>query len=112
MCPSLSAQVLPACDLQAELPQCLQLPTFVCETERLLQCGTRVDLCSGSRVVRGSGVCSGCGSRDLRGSVCSQVRSGSGHVRCSLCSRSGEVLRYRLPEAVLCRSLRSRSLDL
>ena len=50
-------------------------------------------------------------------SVRAQVRSGSGLVRCSLCSGSGEVLRYRLQlglrhEVLQCRSLRSGSLDL
>ena len=118
--------MLPACDLQAELPQRLQLPTIVCETVRLLQFSSRFDLCSqvlpGSRELRGPGLCSGSGH--VCGSLCAQVRSGSGHVRCSLCtgsghvrcslcSGSGEVLRHRLRHQVLqCRSLRSCTLDL
>ena len=111
MRPDLSAPELPACDLQAELPQCLQLPTFLCETVRLLHFGSRVDLCSqvrsGSRDLRGSG------SGHVCSSLCSQVRSGSGLVRCSLCSGSGEVLRHRLRHQVLqCRSLRSCTLDI
>jgi hypothetical protein len=110
--------MLPACNLQAVLPQRLQLPTILCETVRLLHFGTRVNLCSqvlpGSRDVRGSGsgLCSGSGH--VCGSVCAQVRSGSGLVRCSLCSGSGEVLRHRLcvQQVLQCRSLRSGSLDL
>jgi hypothetical protein len=91
--------MLPACDLQAELPQRLQLPTILCETVRLLQFGSRVDLCSqvcrsGSRVVRGSGsgLCSGSGH--VCSSLCAQVRSGSRDVRGSgsgLCSGSRNV---------------------
>jgi hypothetical protein len=145
--------MLPACDLQAELPQRLQLSTIVCETVRLLHFSTRFDVCSemccsgsgdlcgsvcctGSRDLRGSlcsQVCSrsrdlrgsggelcsgsgdvrGSGSGHVCGSLCSQVRSGSGLVRCSLCSGSGEVLRHRLRDQVLqCRSLRSGTLDL
>jgi len=85
--------MLPACDLQAELPQRLQLPTIVCETVRLLQFSSRFDLCSqvlpGSRELRGPGLCSGSGH--VCGSLCAQVRSGSGHVRCSLCSGSRDL---------------------
>jgi hypothetical protein len=147
--------VLPACDLQAVLPECSQLPADVCETPGLLQwlpdqhvrsqvlrsrtgprvvCGSRRDLCPGSGLCTGprdvrcslcSEVRSGSGS-DLRGSVCSEVRcSGSGHLRrslrsgagelrCSLRSGCGEVLRHRLLQDPLlqCGSLRSRALDL
>jgi hypothetical protein len=173
--PLLSAQVLPACDLQAVLPECSQLPENVRETHELLQplhggqlcslvrssggCGLRSGLCrTGSGHVRGSvcaqvrsgsrshvrcslcsGLCTGsghvCGSvcaqvrsgshvrcslcsglctgpGHVRSSVCAQVRSGSRKLRRSLCSGSGEVLRHRLRQEVLCRSLRSRPLDL
>jgi hypothetical protein len=104
--------MLPACDLQADMPQRLQLPKNLCETVRMLQCSSRFVLCSGSRELRSSGSghvrCSLCaqvlpGSRDLcssgsghlRCSLCAQVLpgsrhvrgSGSGHVRCSLCSQ-------------------------
>jgi hypothetical protein len=70
--------VLPACDLQADMPQRLQLPTNLCETVRMLHCSARVNLCSGSGLVRRSDVRSGARL------VCC---SGSGHVRCSLCSQ-------------------------
>jgi hypothetical protein len=89
----------------------------LCETVRMLHCSSRVDLCSqvcsGSRELRGprGRLCSGSGH--VCGSLCAQVRSGSGLVRCSLCSGSGEVLRHRLRYQVLqCRSLRSCTLDL
>jgi hypothetical protein len=122
--------MLPACNLQAVLPQRLQLPTILCETVRLLHFGTRVNLCSqvlpGSRDVRGSGsgLCSGprdvcgsslcSGSRDVRGSgVCSGSRdvrgsgsgvcSGSRDVRGSVCSGSGHVC------GSLCSQVRSGS---
>jgi hypothetical protein len=86
--------MLPACDLQAVLPECSQLSTHLRQAARLLQhrtgehlrsqvlcsgsrpgsclvCGSGSGLCSGSRDVRGSG------SGHVCGSVCAQVRSGS-----------------------------------
>jgi hypothetical protein len=99
--------VLPACDLQADMPQDLQLPTFVRQTH-VLQCSSV--LCSEVRGsgshklcrsggLRCSGSCDVCGSGS--GGVC---RSGSGLVRrsrgvrcsgsCDVCgSGSGEVRR-------------------
>lgn len=108
------------------LPECSQLPADLCETPRLLQhlpgeylrpqvCGSRAcelcrsrGLCTGlccsgsghlrgsvcAQVRSGSGLCPGSGH--VCGSLCAQVRSGSGHVRCSLCrslcrSGSGEL---------------------
>ena len=75
----------------------------------MLQCSSRFVLCSGSRELRSSG------SGHVRCSLCSQVLPGSRDVRGSdLCgSGSGEVLRHRLRDQVLhCRSLRSCTLDL
>jgi len=86
----------------------------VCRSGRLRSraCDLRCPgcLCSGSRDMRGSGSCQlWPGSRDLRRPGAGDVRSGSRHVR-SGCS---EVLRHRLcEEQLLCRSLRSGSLDL
>jgi hypothetical protein len=94
--------MLPACDLQADLSQDLQLSTFVRETPGLLQFSSLRRLrsevrCTGSGQLRCS-LCSGLcpevrcsGSGQLRCSLCPglcpEVRcSGSGHVRCSLCS--------------------------
>ena len=132
--------MLPACDLQAVLPECSQLPENVCETHELLQLlpgeHLRSQVWPGRCDVRGSGsrlcpgLCTGC---DMCGSVCAQVRSGSdmrcslcsglcsgsGELRCSLCTRSRKLrcsLRSRcqvLRDEVLQRgSLRSGSLDL
>ena len=144
MRPDLSAPMLPACDLQAVLPQDLQLPADVREAHVLLQRRPRLctQVCTGCGGLRGSGsvcgpgalcgsgsgdvrcsrsvcsracvrsgpgdvcrsrsgpLCSGLpGSRDVRcsGSVRSGSGSGSGLVRCSLCSStgSGQVLRHQ-----------------
>ncbi len=106
--PNLSAAMLPACDLQADVPQDLQLPTFVRQTHVLHRCsqlctevrcpGCPCELRSSGRL-RSSGSCDMCGSGS--GGVC---RSGSGLVRrsrgvrspgsCDVCgSGSGEVRR-------------------
>ena len=99
--------MLPACHLQADVPQDLQLPTFVRQAHVLHRCSqlcTEVrgpgscELRSSGRL-RSSGSCDMCGSGS--GSVC---RSGSGLVRrsrgvrcsgsCDVCgSGSGEVRR-------------------
>ena len=150
--------MLSAGDLQAGLPQHLQLPADMCQApvlqrraelrsqvrrSRELRCTLRSGgVRSGQlrRPVRSCGLRSGqllcsvqpqvrcigdvrralrSGSGELRRAVRSgsgqlrcSVRSGSGLVRRSVRSGSGQVLRQRLPEAVLCRSLRSCPLDL
>ena len=103
MRPLLPAQMLPACDLQAVLPECSQLPENVCETHELLQRVPGEHLCSQVRCSGSSLRCSSSGH--LCGSVCAQVRSGSslcsglcgsgsGHLRGSVCAqmRSGSRL--------------------
>ena len=106
-CPLQSAR----CSQPRPVPQVLPGPaTCAAPVPRLVPRAVR---CSGSRDLRGSGCCLCTGSGHVCGSLCAQVRSGSGHVRCSLCSGSGEVLRHRLQHQVLqCRSLRSCTLDL
>jgi hypothetical protein len=113
--PDLSAQVLPACDLQAVMPERLQLPADLRQAHVLPRAELCSQVCTRSGVVRRS-LCSRSGSRDLRRSVC----SGSGDVCCSLCSQvrsgSGDMRRsvrsqVRSGPGDLCRSVCSRSGD-
>jgi hypothetical protein len=99
--------MLPACHLQADMPQDLQLPTFVRQTH-VLQCSSQLRSqvrCPGSHKLCRSGALCCSGSCDLCGSGSGGVcRSGSGLVRrsrgvrspgsCDMCgSGSGEVRR-------------------
>ena len=114
MRPDLSAQVLPACDLQAVMPERLQLSADLCQAHVLPRAELCSQVCTRSGVVRrscglcsGSGaselrrsLCSGSGSRDVCRSVRSQMRSGSDMRRsgsrdlcCSVCSGSGDLRR-------------------
>ena len=126
--------MLPACDLQAAMPENLQLPADRCllqahvlqrraelrspvRRSHVVRCACGLRSGCGSRVCR-SGSRDVCGSRRVRsgssGVRCSgRVRSGSGVVRRSVRSGSGQVLRQRMPEELLqCRSVRSGALDL
>jgi hypothetical protein len=115
--------MLPACDLQAVLPECSQLSTHLRQAARLLQHRTGEHLrsqvlCSGAS----PGSCFVCGpgpgSGHVRGSVCAQVRSGSrtdlrpgsgdmcgsgsGHVCGSVCAQVRSGSRSRELRRSLC----------
>jgi hypothetical protein len=74
--------VLPACDLQAVMPERLQLPADLCQAHVLQR---RAELCSQ--------VCTRSGSRVVCRTVCSGPGSRSGNVCCSVCSGSGVLRR-------------------
>src|SRR5580765_2302881 len=93
--------MLPACDLQAVLPECSQLPENVCETHELLQRLPRQHVCSqvrsgGCELCSSGCVCSGCVCSGFGSRVCRSLCSGRCHLCRSVCAQVRSGLRRSL----------------